>query len=65
MFKRKQFEELRLRIEEPRNKIQVISGPRQVGKSTMVKQVLAETAIPHLLLTADNVPQGNTALFED
>lgn len=61
MFKRKQFNELKLRIEEPRNKIQVVSGPRQVGKSTMVKQVLAETTIPHLLLTADNVPQGNTA----
>lgn len=59
MFKRKQFDELKSRIAEPRNKIQVISGPRQVGKSTMVKQVLAETVIPHLLFTADNVPLGN------
>ena len=55
MFKRKQFDELKSRITEPRNKIQVISGPRQVGKSTMVKQVLAESTIPHLLLTADNL----------
>lgn len=61
MFKRKQFDELILRIAEPRNKIQVISGPRQVGKSTMVKQVLVESTIPHLLLTADNVPPSNTA----
>ena len=49
MFKRSQFEELSSRISEPRDKIQVISGPRQVGKSTLVKQVLQETTIPHLL----------------
>lgn len=42
MFKRKQFNELKERLKEPRNKIQVISGPRQVGKSTLVKQVLQE-----------------------
>ena len=38
---------------EPRDKIQVISGPRQVGKSTLVKQVLQEMTVPHLLVSAD------------
>lgn len=60
MYKRKQFEILKSRIEEPRNKIQVISGPRQVGKSTLVKQVLKEISIPNLFLTADNVPNNRT-----
>lgn len=60
MYKRKQFEILKSRIEEPRNKIQVISGPRQVGKSTLVKQVLKEISIPNLFLTADNVPDNRT-----
>ena len=60
MYKRKQFEILKSRIEEPRNKIQVISGPRQVGKSTLVKQVLKEISIPNLFLTADNVPDKRT-----
>ena len=60
MYKRKQFEILKSRIEEPRNKIQVISGPRQVGKSTLVKQVLKEISIPNSFLTADNVPDKRT-----
>ena len=46
---------------EPRDKIQVISGPRQVGKSTLVKQVLQETTVPHLLVSADNVEETNNA----
>ena len=61
MFKRAQFQELKSRIPEPRNKIQVISGPRQVGKSTMVKQVLQETDIPYMLVSADNINHTNTA----
>ena len=61
MFKRAQYTELESRLSESRNKIQVISGPRQVGKSTMVKQVLQETSIPYTLVSADNVDHTNTA----
>ena len=61
MFKRAQFKELKSRISESRNRIQVISGPRQVGKSTMVKQFLQETDIPYMFVSADNVDQTNTA----
>ena len=61
MYKRKQFDELLSRLSEDRDKIQVISGPRQVGKSTMVKQVLKETTIPYLMVSADSVQKGNTA----
>lgn len=60
MLKRKQYKELSDRILEPRDKIQVISGPRQVGKSTMVKQVLEETTIPHLSVSADGIDKENT-----
>jgi len=60
MFKRSQYKELLLRLSEPRDKIQVISGPRQVGKSTMVKQVLEDTDIPYLSVSADNVPKTDT-----
>lgn len=59
MYKRSQFSILNNRIHEDRDKIQVIAGPRQVGKSTLVKQVLKECEIPHLLLSADNVPSTN------
>ena len=61
MYKRSQLYELKRRIEEPRNKIQVISGPRQVGKSTLVKQLLGEIEIPHMVVSADNTPKGNTS----
>ncbi|MBQ8066008.1 MAG: AAA family ATPase [Prevotella sp.] len=61
MFKRAQFQELKSRLSEPRNKIQVVSGPRQVGKSTMVKQVFQETDIPYMLVSADNIDHTNTA----
>ena len=60
MYKRAQINVLKQRIEEPRHKIQVISGPRQVGKSTLVKQVLQETTIPHMLVSADNVEHSNS-----
>lgn len=60
MFRRLQFDELKRRLAEPRDKIQTISGPRQVGKSTMVKQVLQETDVPYLSVSADNVPKTDT-----
>ncbi len=60
MFKRQQFYELKLRLSEPKDKIQTVSGPRQVGKSTMVKQVLQEIDIPYLSVSADNVPKTDT-----
>lgn len=60
MFKRTQFNVLKSRLSEPRDKIQTISGPRQVGKSTIVKQVLEEIDAPYLSVSADNVPQTDS-----
>ncbi len=39
---RKQSETLKKRILEPRKFMQVVAGPRQVGKSTLVGQVLEQ-----------------------
>ena len=61
MFKRAHFSELKARLSEPRSKIQVVSGPRQVGKSTMVKQVLQETDIPYMFVSADNIDHTHTS----
>lgn len=61
MFKRQQASVLLSRIGEPRRFIQVIAGARQVGKSTMVKQVVNELTIPHLLTTAEDAPDKNPA----
>ena len=40
---------------EPRRFMQVLAGPRQVGKSTLVGQVLQNISIPHSLESADAV----------
>lgn len=60
MYRRIQYNELKSRIEEPRDKIQVLSGPRQVGKSTLVKQVIQEIDLPYMFVSADNVDPDNT-----
>jgi len=65
MFKRKQFDTLSKRLKEPRRFIQVVIGPRQVGKSTLVKQVLGELDIPFVRFAADNVPATNTEWVSD
>lgn len=53
MFVRAEYQEVKERLEEPRMFIQVISGPRQVGKSTLVEQVLANIALPYNSYSAD------------
>ena len=46
---------LKSRIQEPRKFMQVLAGPRQVGKSTLVGQVLEQIDIPHTIEVADAV----------
>lgn len=50
---RKQFDTLKERISEPRKFMQVLAGPRQVGKSTLVGQVLERIKIAHAMEVAD------------
>ena len=43
------------RLKEPRKFIQVLFGPRQVGKTTLITQVLEEIEMPYLFVTADDI----------
>ena len=61
MYKRAEYQTIKGRLEEKRKFIQVVMGPRQVGKSTIVKQVLQDLSVPYQLFSADNVPASNTA----
>ncbi len=45
---------LRCRLREPRRFIQVITGPRQMGKTTMVSQVLKKLTLPFIFASADH-----------
>lgn len=59
MFQRVEYQIIKKRLEEPRRFIQVVMGPRQVGKSTVVRQVLANVTQPYSMFTADAVSAGN------
>ena len=52
-FRRPLFDLLRGRLEEPRRFIQVLAGPRQVGKSTLARQLVAGTALSSHYASAD------------
>ena len=52
-FTRPQAQVLRARLNEPRRFIQVIAGPRQVGKTTLVHTVLADLRTPQRFASAD------------
>lgn len=52
-FARPQGAVLAARLAEPRRFIQVVAGPRQVGKSTLVQQVTGELGIPVRYASAD------------
>ena len=53
-FRRAAFATLLERLREPRRFIQVIAGPRQVGKTTLVRQVVAELPVPARVASADD-----------
>lgn len=61
MYERPYLKEVKSRIEEPRRFIQVILGPRQVGKTTMVNQLLAQLTVPWLYESADAISATNSA----
>lgn len=61
MYKRSEYQLIKKRLEEPRRFVQVVMGPRQVGKSTVVKQVLQALDTPYQFFSADNVPASDNA----
>ena len=52
-FTRPQAAALRKRLAEPRRFLQVVAGPRQTGKTTLVRQVTAGLALPLRYASAD------------
>lgn len=52
-FERAQVAVLKNRLREPRRFMQVVAGPRQVGKTTLVTQALAQLGVPHVFASAD------------
>jgi uncharacterized protein len=53
VYRRPIFDDIVERTEEPRRFIQVLAGPRQVGKTTLARQVMAAIGIPGHFASAD------------
>jgi predicted AAA+ superfamily ATPase len=64
MFERLHLQQVVKRIQEPRKFIQVILGPRQVGKTTLVNQLVQKYASESLVVSADAVGASNSLWLE-
>ena len=62
--KRHIYQSVKKRLEAPRHLIQALLGPRQVGKTTLVNQILEELSIPSHYATADEVTLQDIAWLE-
>lgn len=64
MFERHYLKILIKRMHEPRRFLQVIMGPRQVGKTTLVTQLAVQAKIDYLFVSADSVAASNATWLE-
>jgi len=65
MFKRSVFSDLFERITAPSKFIQVLAGPRQVGKTTLAKQLMEAVNIPTHYASADEPALKNNSWLEE
>jgi predicted AAA+ superfamily ATPase len=63
-FQREQGIELKRRLAEPRRRLQVVAGARQVGKTTLVQQVVSEETVPVRYVSADEPTLRGSAWLE-
>lgn len=63
-YMRPQAVELQARLLEPRRFLQILSGSRQVGKTTLVRQVAQRSGLPYHYATADE-PTLRDAVWVD
>ena len=65
MYTRSHYGIVMDRLSEPRRFIQVLAGPRQVGKSTLIGQVISKLTVPYSLAVADDIPVSDTHWIAD
>ena len=59
MYERKQINIILERLQGKKNLIQFISGPRQIGKTTLAEQLIKKIKYPYHFVSADAVPSSN------
>ncbi|GHV57446.1 ATPase AAA [Bacteroidia bacterium] len=55
MYQRAVIQEIKGRVLESKKFIQVLVGPRQVGKTTLIKQLIQQISMAHYFVTADDL----------
>jgi len=65
LYVRHHVTQVRQRLEEPRRTIVAITGPRQVGKTTIVRQALEGAQVPVIYRTADGILAGSQSWISD
>ncbi|HXH18558.1 MAG TPA: ATP-binding protein [Chitinophagales bacterium] len=61
---RPHLQTLKARMAEKRKFIQVLYGPRQVGKTTLVSQLLKQVKLPHLYASADGIANADAVWLQ-
>ena len=64
MYRKKQLNILINRMLEQRHFIQIITGPRQVGKTTLIKQLKEDISLPVTYFSADNVSNPDSGWID-
>ncbi len=65
LYVRHHVTQVRQRLEEPRRTIVAITGPRQVGKTTIVRQALEGAQVPVIYRTADGILADSQGWISD
>lgn len=65
MITRNELNILQARLDEPRKFIQVLAGPRQVGKTTIIDQLVHLLAVPYTSVSADGIDSNNAEWIAD
>jgi predicted AAA+ superfamily ATPase len=63
-MERAELQVIKERLLGPQRFIQILLGPRQVGKTTLAQQLFKQILIPGIFESADAVPAGNIAWIE-
>ncbi len=58
-YKRPQFAEIRQRLNEKPERMLIIRGPRQCGKTTLIKQVLEDVRLPWQYVSTENPTESS------
>jgi predicted AAA+ superfamily ATPase len=64
MYNRPMYHTLLKRLQEPRRFIQVLAGPRQTGKTTIIRQITDDNRIPVHYASADEPTLQSRAWIE-